>query len=1042
MSCPRLCLLCVLCVSAVSFLASAEQGKNPVPDKIDFNRDVRPILSENCFFCHGPDKGKRKADLRLDTKDGLFTAIEGKRTPAMPGHPERSEIYKRITTDDDDDRMPDPKSGKHLTDREIAVLKRWIEQGAQYKGHWAYIAPVRATVPEVKDAPNPVNPVDAFLLAKLRERGLSFSKEADRPTLVRRLYLDLLGLPPTPAEVDAFVNDPSPDAYEKLVDRLLANPHFGERMAVYWLDLVRFADTIGYHSDNPRDITPYRDWVINAFNRNEPFDRFTIDQLAGDLLPNPTVEQKVASGYNRLLQTTEEGGAQPKEYAAKYLADRVRNIASVWMAATMGCCECHDHKFDPFTTKDFYSMEAFFADVREAPVGRREPGMPVPDEKQAVELAKLEARVAESRTKLETDTPQIVAARQKWEESLATKPPAQWKALTPVEAAATSGTPLKINRDGSILAAGKPADTDTYFVTARTDLKGITAIRLDVLADKSLPKNGPGRADNGNFVLTELLVQSRGKAAVDAAPVKLQNASATIEQTTFAEANPYKAFTAAAAIDGDAKGANWGWAVLDKSNTAGRDEHAVFETVADLGDGNDTTLTFILRQNHGTKHLLGKLRLSVTSAPRPVKAEKDIPKDVSIALGVKPARRTDAQKATIANYYRTIAPLLDPVRGELAQRERERDAFVATLPRSLVTVAEPPRVVRILPRGNWNTDSGEIVQPATPAFLPHDSKSDPKQRLTRLDLAHWIVSRDNPLTARVVVNRLWKLFFGTGISKSLEDLGSQGEWPTHPELLDWLACEFQDGGWDVKHMVRLLVTSRAYRQTSYASPQLVEVDPFNRLIGRQARFRLDAEFVRDNALAIAGLLSDRIGGESDKPYQPAGYWEFLNFPTRTWVADKGEQQYRRGLYTHWQRSFLQPSLLNFDAPSREECTCERARSNTPQQALTLLNDPTYVEAARVFAQRILSHGGDDLAQRIRYAWRLALGRDPRPQESAVLGELYAKHKADYTADRKSAEALLAEGIATHPKEMDPVELAAWTSVSRAILNLHETITRN
>lgn len=1029
-------LLCVLCASAVSLFAA------PIPDKIDFNRDVRPILSENCFFCHGPDKNKRKADLRLDTKEGLFTAIENKRFPVLPGHPEQSEIFKRITTTDDDERMPDPKSGKHLTDHDISVLKKWIEQGAEFKGQWAYIKPAKAAVPEVGAA----NAVDAFLLARLKEQKLSFSKEADRPTLVRRLYLDLLGLPPTPAQVDAFVNDSSPAAYENLVDQLLANPHFGERMAVYWLDLVRFADTIGYHSDNPRDITPYRDWVINAFNSNLPFDQFTVDQLAGDLLPNPTMAQKVASGYNRLLQTTEEGGAQPKEYLAKYNADRVRNFSSVWMAATMGCCECHDHKFDPYSTKDFYSLGSFFADVREPGVGHREPGIPVPDEKQTAQLASMESRIAELRKKLETESPEIATAQLEWEKSLAGKSQVEWLQLTPIEATAASKNPLKINKDNTILASGKFKDTDSYVVTAKTKLKGITAIRLEALADKSFPRNGPGRADNGNFVLTEILVEARNGAT--ATPVKLQNASATIEQTFAGETNPYKKWTAASAIDGDVKGANWGWAVLDKANNAGADQAAVFETAADLGDGSETTLTFTLKQNHGTRHLLGKFRLSVTNSPRPVTAGKELPKEVVAAIAVDPAKRNDAQNKTIRDYYRGISPLLAPVRGDLAKAEQEKDGFEKSFRRSLISVAEAPRVTRIQPRGNWNTDAGEIVAPAVPHFLPQIQtvSAGKPARATRLDLAHWVVSKDNPLTARVVMNRFWKIFYGVGISKSLEDLGSQGEWPTNPELLDYLACEFQSPAqgqpWDMKRMVRMMVMTQAYRQTSYASPELKEIDPFNRFYARQARFRLDAEFVRDNALSISGLLTDKIGGESVKPYQPAGHWDFLNFPTRTWVHDKGENEYRRGLYTWWQRSFPQPSLVNFDAPSREECTAERARSNTPQQALTLLNDPTYVEAARVFAQRIIAEGGGDVQSRLNWAWRMALARPARAEEIAVLQGLYEKHKTEYARDAKDAAALDTAGEAPKAKDVDAVELATWTSVSRTILNLHETITRN
>jgi hypothetical protein len=804
---------------------------------------------------------------------------------------------------------------------------------------------------------------------------------------------------------------------------------------------VRFADTIGYHSDNPRDITPYRDWVINAFNTNMPFDQFTVEQLAGDLLPNATTQQKVASGYNRVLQTTEEGGAQPKEYAAKYMADRVRNYASVWLAGTLACAECHDHKFDPYSTKDFYSVAAFFADVKETPVGKREPGMPVPDQKQATELARLDGLIDAAKKKLATSTPEITTAQQQWEQSLANAPTPVWTQLVPVDAAAESGAPLKINRDQSILAGGKVAATDTYFVTAKTRLKGITAIRIEALSDKSLPKNGPGRFDNGNFVLSELLVQVRPRPNAEPAAVKLQNASASFEQTSFVENNPYKAWTASAAIDADAEGANWGWAILGQE---GKDQHAVFETAADLNDtAADVTLSFVLRQNHKDRHSVGKFRLSVTNSPRPVKAGKEIPADILAILKIEPDKRTPEQKDKLAAHFRTLTPLLEPARTELAGHEKAKEEFLKTVRKSLTSVAEAPKTVRVLRRGNWMDDAGELVTPAVPHFLPPMRLEDPKARPTRLDLAKWTVSRDNPLAARVVVNRLWKMFYGIGISKGLEDFGAQGEWPTHPELLDWLAVEFQGGGWDVKKMVKLMVTSRAYRQTSYASPKLKEIDPFNRLVGRQARFRLDAEFVRDNALSVAGLLVTKVGGESVKPYQPDGYWDFLNFPKRTYVHDKGDSQYRRGLYTHWQRSFPHPSLVNFDATSREECTAERARSNTPQQALTLLNDPTYVEAARVFAGRILKESGaGDVAARITWAWKTALGRDPRPEELDVLRALYANHKTQYAADAKAAESIAAAGESPRDKQLDPAELAAWTSVSRTILNLHETITRN
>ena len=769
-----------------------------LPEKIEFNRDVRPILSDTCFKCHGPDKKHREADRRLDTRDGALAENESVRA-IVPGKLAESDAHVRIHSADADEQMPPRKSGKKLTARQIAILDRWIEQGAEYQPHWAYIVPVRPAVPPADDAAFVKNPLDALVLARQRELGLAHAAEADRTTLIRRVSLDLTGLPPTPAEVAAFAADQSADAYEKLVDRLLASPAYGERMAIGWLDLVRYADSIGYHSDNPRNVWPYRDYVIRAFNENLPFDRFTIEQLAGDLLPNPTSDQKVASGYNRLLLTTEEGGAQPKDYESRAVTDRVRSIGTTWLAQTTGCCQCHDHKFDPILTRDFYRLGAFFADVKEAAIGKREDGMLVATPEEEAKVKAFDARIA---------------------------------AL---------------------------------------------------------------------------------EAEVNALP-------------------------------------------------------------------------------------------------------KDLPKALPL-------------------------PGFEDARIWIEDAREERKKFVAPLAKCLVTEAAAPRTVRVLPRGDWLNETGEVVEPGVPAFLPQPANAD-GHRLSRLDLARWIVARDNPLTARVFVNRLWKQFFGIGLSKVLDDVGAQGEPPVNPALLDWLACEFMDSGWDVKRLVRLMVTSGTYRQSSFAPKTLVERDPFNRELARQSRFRLDAEIVRDNALAIAGLLVRKIGGPSVKPYQPAGYWENLNFPLREWHADTGDDQWRRGLYTWWQRSYLQPSLLAFDAPSREECTAERTRSNIPQQALALLNDPTYVEAARVFAARIVREGGADTAQRIAWAYRQALGRAPRADELRVTMALFGKHLALYANDAPAAEQLVKAGLAPAAKDVNVSELAAWTSVARVILNLHETITRS
>ena len=764
-------------------------------DKIDFNRDIRPILSDNCFACHGPDKKHREADLRMDTREG---ALEGE--AIVPGKPDESAMMERILSDDDDERMPPPVSNRKLSDKQKKLLADWIAQGAPYEEPWTYSNPKSHPVPKVKNTRWVRNFIDTWILARLEREKLQPAPEADRRTLIRRLSFDLTGLPPTPAEVDAFVADKSPNAYEKVVDRLLASPHFGERMAAYWLDLVRFADTVGYHGDQDHNVSPYRDWIIHALNNNMPFDEFTRAQIAGDLVAtaNPKLSESerndllVATCYNRLLQTSHEGGVQKKEYLAIYAADRIRNVSNVWMGATLGCAQCHDHKYDPYTMKDFYSMQAFFADI---------------DEAQHFKVGS---------------------------NSLPTKRPPEIDVLSPTD---------------------------------------------------------------------------RGRIAQLTAQI----------------------------------------AKLDKAKDA--------KQIAEL-----------------TK-----------------------------------------QKA------------------EIEKRKR----------RVMITKAIKPRMIRMLPRGNWLDDSGDVMKPEIPDFLGDLEMAD--RPANRLDLANWFVDAENGtglLTARVQVNRYWYLMFGVGLAKVLDDFGGQGEPPMHPELLDALAIEFVKSGWDVKHMLRLIVTSSAYRQSSLSSVALRKRDPDNRLYARQSRHRLPAEMIRDNALAIGGLLVDELGGASVKPYQPPGYYRHLNFPQRRYSHHADPRQWRRGVYVHWQRQFLHPMLKAFDAPSREECTAERPRSNTPTAALVLLNDPTFVEAARAFAVRILRDGGDNAASRINFAYREAISRTPSKAELAIVQQLLEANQIRYTADEKAAKELITTGQSPVPSDLKPVDLAAWTMVARAVLNLNETITRN
>lgn len=1011
-------------ILATLISTSALAAEAPIPDRIAYNRDVRPILADSCFRCHGFDKNTREADLRLDVREAA-TADNGGTTAIVPGKLEKSELWLRINTADEDDVMPPRKAHKQLTAREKAVLKKWIEQGAEYQPHWAYMPLAKPPVPAETEPGFSRNPIDAFLLARHKEAGVKHAPVADRATLARRVFFDVLGLPPPPEFVEQFVADQSPDAYEKLVDRLLSMPQFGERMAVWWLDLVRYADTIGYHSDNPRNVWPYRDYVIRSFNSNKPFDRFTVEQIAGDLLPDATLETRVASAYNRLILSTEEGGAQPKQYEAKHVTDRVKSIGTTWLAQTFMCAECHDHKYDPVTAKDFYALGAFFTDIKEASIGRREEGILVPTPEQEPKLKEADARVAVLQQKLNAATPELAAAQAEWEKENANgAPELTWTALRPTEVRGQSQFTVRDDLTVKVETAGNPA-TDTYKLTVALPA-GTTGLRLEALASDTLPGKGPGRSGAGNFVLTEFSVEAESK------PVKLSQATASYEQ---------KSFPAKEAIDGKKDGKENGWAV---QGGTGRESMLYVEFAEPLKA--ETAAVVQLRQVYGDNHTLGKFRLAATSAPGPIVApSKAMPNEVLAALKLEPAKRTPEQTKRLADHYRGIAPLLEPVRKELAEAQKSRDELVKNIGRCLVSETGATRTVRILPRGDWMVETGEVVQPATPHFLPGAPQPqvvDGKpQRLTRLDLGKWLVSRDNPLTSRVYVNRLWKQFYGGGISKTLEDMGTQSELPTMQPLLDWLAVEFMDRGWDTKAMVRLMVTSGAYRQSSTATPEALSRDPLNREFARQGRWRLDAEFVRDNALSISGLLVQKLGGPSVKPYQPLGYWENLNFPVRTWEIDKDANQWRRGLYTWWQRSYLHPALLAFDAPTREECSADRVRSNIPQQALVLLNDPQFVEAARALAARMVKEGGPTAEDRIAWAWKRATARAPKPPEVQTLKALLDKHLAEYNAAAKEAEALVKVGISMPPTGAPTTEFAAYTSVARAILNLHETVSR-
>ncbi|MCX7412883.1 MAG: PSD1 and planctomycete cytochrome C domain-containing protein [Planctomycetia bacterium] len=797
-------------VAASGFGASPSGGKAP-----DFNRDIRPILSQNCFACHGPDEHDRRGGLRLDDRDAALAELDSAATAIVPGHPDQSELIARIHETDPDTIMPPPESNHVLTAAQKELLARWIAAGAPYAAHWAYVAPTTHAPPPVRQADWGSNWIDPFILGRLEEEGIEPAADADPLTLLRRVTFDLTGLPPSPQEVDAYLADTRPDAYMFLVDRLLASPRHAERMAAWWLDLVRYADTVGYHGDQPHNISPYRDWVIKSFRDNVPFDRFTVLQLAGDLVGPFNGEHAddpvLASAYNRLLQTTHEGGLQAKEYRAIYQADRIRNVSGVWMGATVGCAQCHDHKYDPYTARDFHALGAFFADI----------------------------------------------------------------------------------------------DDEKHF------------------------KNGT-------------------------------NALPTRREPEVQLVGPF-------------------------------DRERATELDARM---------------HSLDNQLPPLVL-------PPRAQPPEPEPEGVVAS----------------------------RIELDQLKVERQQLDRAL---MVTRAlKQPRDVRVLPRGNWLDETGPIVEPAIPGFL---GSLGTNGRASRADLARWLTTPvasggAGEYTARVTANRIWALFFGAGLCRSAGDFGGQGELPDHPELLDRLAIEFLASGWDVKQIIRTIVTSRAYRMSSAAPADLLARDPDNRLLARQGRWRLPAEGVRDTALFACGLLVERLGGESVHPYQPAGYYQHLNFPQREYKVDKDDRQWRRGLYVHWQRMFLHPQLLAFDAPSREECTATRMRSNTPKAALVLLNDPTFIEAARKLAELALAEAGAADDERIAFLWKRTLSRGPDADELALVKGLLDRRRVEFKANPQATKDLLAVGVAPRDKTLDAAELAAWTATARAVLNLHEAIAR-
>lgn len=1024
-------------------------------------------MSDTCFLCHGPDAGSRQANLRLDLREEALKPADSGKIPIVPGQPDASEIIRRLETADKDELMPPVDAHKTLSAQQKSNFREWVKQGAVYEEHWAYKPLQRPQVPAI-DNQSLQNEfghgaIDTFILQKLAEKNMTPSPKADKRTLLRRLSLDLVGLPPTPEELKAFLNDQSPDAWEKQVDRLLQSPHFGERMAVWWLDVARFTDTVGYHGDQNQRIFPYRDYVINAFNRNLPFDQFTLEQLAGDLLPDPTTDQLVATGFNRLNMMTREGGAQTKEYLAKYGADRVRTIGTAWLGSTMGCCECHNHKFDPFGIRDFYSMQAFFADVKQYGVYNDygytpEPELkgfnnesPFPPEMQVEspylkshqtqlqselnklaeqfkftvehdpeQLARFTTWKAETLTFLEQHPDGWMSCRPEAEfVSIAAKKPQPKKAVIPTD----DRGPPPLPEEGEP-AHSKVTDQNELIVLEKSNADLIvsspmsTPIKISALRVEMIPhaeNQGELRRDQKpNEISTVVTAEIRSGNKQPTQQIKFH----------MSAANHFKPQYSSGEED---LGVHKNW----MTNAADHQQlhTAVFwcDRPVELKAGDH------LRVKLKAGSQIGCVRISISPFAAPHQLEEKSGLRLHELLS-----KTASDSVELLNTYLFSRAGLEPSWNEYRSTYNEKLLCRDGKTWTMVTKATTPLQVRILPRGNWLDETGDIVTPETPRFLP--AKDHPaNERLTRADLARWLCSNENPLTSRAVTNRLWKQFFGNGLSLVVDDLGAQGEPPSHPELLDWLAVEFREQGWDVKHLIKTIVMSETYQQASIKRTEYHDIDPNNRLLSYQNPRRLEAEFVRDNALAVTGLINLDIGGPSCFPYQPAGYYRELQFPNREYVSDQGKEQYRRGVYMHWQRTFLHPMLANFDAPNRDECTANRNNSNTPQQALTLLNDPTFTEAARYLASRLIEQNTDS-ASRYRAAYLKVLSREPKPDEVQSLKDLETKLREYYQANHKDAELLQKTGqiqIVTH----DPVEQAVWTNLCRVILNLHETITR-
>lgn len=1008
-------------------------------DRVDFARDVRPILSDSCFACHGPDEPTRKAGLRLDTREGAFAALKNGEHAIVPGKPDESELIFRVEIDDPSTVMPPPESGKVLTADQVATLRKWVEQGAAWAEHWAFEAPRSHPAPENLSDPNWVRtPIDAFVLQRLDREGLTPNQEADKETLIRRVTLDLTGLPPTLEEIDAFLADDAPDAYEKVVDRLLRSVHYGEHMGRIWLDAARYGDTHGLHLDNYREMWPYRDWVVRAFNTNLPFDQFTIEQLAGDMLPDATLDQKIASGFNRAHVTTNEGGSIEEEVYVRNVSDRVDTTGTIFLGLTIGCARCHDHKYDPVRTQEYYELFAIFNSCDASPMDGNEARYPpivqVPTAEEQAQMQALRSELGQARERL------AIAV-----------------AAIPYDLSADTHETEYVRREDFVwvddaLPPGAKPGGDTPWATASNPDHPVHS------GAHSFRNRYEGQGQQ-LFLEARPLIVGEGDTLFAYVFIDPTNPPREIMLQWHSDAWKHRAFWGENLIDfgADNTPERKAMGALPRSGEWVRLE----VDAAHVGLKPGTKVTGLAITQYGGNVYWDALGIH-TWTPQPGrsfetlsawirdrKANKleGLPDSIKQTLTKERAARSAEELEGLKLYfvehgYAKAEESLAPHKQEVARLDREIRDLDGRIATTLVSEERAePREAFVLKRGEYEL-KGEKVARNTPAFLPPIPADLPKDRL---GFARWLVSPEHPLTARVTVNRFWQQFFGTGIVKTAEDFGSQGEPPSHPELLDWLAVDFRENGWDVKRLVKQIVMSSAYRQSGKVKPEALAKDPGNRLISRGPRFRLDAETLRDQALAVSGLLVDRVGGPGVKPPQPSGLWEAVGFVgsnTAVFKPDTGKEKvHRRSLYTFWKRTSPPPQMTTFDAPSRESCTVRRERTNTPLQALLLMNEPQYVEASRALAERALRTGASCDEDRLTLMYRLATGR--RPDEAAVsdLIALLEEMRSHYRADVEAAKQLIGVGETKPDPAFDPSELGAWTMVGNTLLNLDEVITK-